>query len=61
MNAELSVGQKVRVLTMCRTDAIGRIVRLGANGVAVVRLDHWRADGYYMDVAEHTDNLEAAK
>jgi hypothetical protein len=22
-------------------------------------LENWKADGYYMDVAEHADNLEA--
>jgi hypothetical protein len=59
LSEPLTVGQQVRVLTMSRTDAIGRIVRLGANGVAVVRLENWKADGYYQDVAEHTDNLEA--
>lgn len=50
------IGDVVRVMTMARTDAIGRIVAI-CDGRYVVRLLNWQADGYHLDVACRAEEL----
>jgi hypothetical protein len=57
----LHVGSVVRVLSFHRTDAVGHITQLQANGIVVVRLEGWQADGYHLDVAVHVSNLLAVR
>lgn len=42
----MKVGTVVKVTTMARSDAIGRVVEITGGGVYIVRLENWQADGY---------------
>lgn len=48
----------VRVMSMARTDAIGKVIRATANGFEV-RLPNWQADGVHLDVHARRDELAA--
>ena len=51
----MKVGDVVRVMTMARTDAIGRVIEITAHGVYIVRLENWQ--GYHLDVECSVDEL----
>ena len=55
----MKVGDVVRVMTMARTDAIGRVIEITGGGVCIVRLPNWQADGYHLDVECRADELRS--
>jgi hypothetical protein len=54
------IGSYVRVTTMARTDAIGRVVRSVSTHVTyhTVRIPGWQADGWPLELRAREDELE---
>jgi hypothetical protein len=53
----MKIGQSVRVTSMARVDAIGKILRVTPQGYEV-RLPNWQADGVHLDVYCRKDEVE---